>query len=121
MFDCSWFRKLSTLISMYNQSAWNPSSTGTREVLLQAVMMDPKHNPGFVQHDGSPIEFGGNTPTGGKFAEPWDRHGGTADPEHRGDSGFKTNAKSYYYDAHDDRQARIRKEVSKCTREDRDE
>ncbi len=84
--------------------------------LFQAVM-DPKHNPGFVQHDGSPIEFGGNTPTGGKFAEPWDIHGWTADPKHRGDSGFKTKAKSYY----GGRQARIQKEVSKCTPEDRDE
>jgi hypothetical protein len=89
-------------------------------IFLFQTVMDPKHNPGFVQHDGSPIEFGGNTPTGGKFAEPWDMHGWTADPEHRGDSGFKTKAKSYY-DAYDDRQARIQKEVNKCTPEDRDE
>jgi hypothetical protein len=53
---------------------------------LPKSLMDPKHKPGFVQHDGSPIEFGGNTPTGGIFAKPWDMHGWTADPEIRGEN-----------------------------------
>ena len=60
------------------------------------TVLDPKHNAGHVERDGSPLEFGGNTPSGGKFAVPWDMHGWTADPEHRGDSGFKTKDKSVY-------------------------
>jgi hypothetical protein len=48
--------------------------------------------------DGSPVEFGGNTPTGGKFAQPWDWHGWSADPKHRGDSGFNRKSQSYYDD-----------------------
>ena len=76
--------------------------------------MDPNANPGTLQRDGSPMEFGGNTPTGGKFAEKWDMHGWSADPKHNGPSGFKVKGKSVY-DEKDDRQARIKKEVEKCT------
>ena len=61
--------------------------------------MDPHKNPGSSpQHDGSPIEFYGNTPTGGRFASPWSLHGWTADPQHSGDSGFKIKKKSIYDD-----------------------
>jgi hypothetical protein len=79
--------------------------------------LDPNKNPGFLQQDGTPIEFGGNTPTGGKFAEPWDMHGWTADPKHRTPSGLKVKPKSVYGEE-DDRQARVQKEVRKCTPED---
>ena len=83
---------------------------------FQAVL-NPNKNPGFLQRDGSPIEFGGNTPSGGKFAESWDMHGWTADPDHAGPSGFKTKSKSVY-DGDADRQARIRKKVEQCTPSD---
>jgi hypothetical protein len=59
--------------------------------------MDPNSNAGEIRHDGSPIEFG-NTPSGGKFQEPWKLHGWTADPEHDGDSGFKVKKTSVYDD-----------------------
>ena len=82
-------------------------------------MLDPNTNSGSIQHDGTPIEFGGNTPSGGKFAEPWDMHGWTADPEHKKPSGLKTKTRSVYGED-DDRQARVRKEVAKCTPPDDD-
>lgn len=92
---------------------------------ITQTVMDPNAPPGTMHADGSKVEFGGNTPTGGKFAEPWDWHGWTADPQHKGDSGFKRKSRSYYdsdetvKDA--ERQARIRKEVSKCTPQDEDD
>lgn len=84
---------------------------------VQATL-DPNSNPGTLQRDGSAVEFGGNTPTGGKFAEKWDMHGWSADPEHRGDSGFKIKKRSFYDNQEDDRKARIQKEVEKCTPSD---
>lgn len=38
-------------------------------------MLDAKHESGFIERDETPVEFGGNTPSGGKFAVPWDMHG----------------------------------------------
>ena len=52
--------------------------------------------------DSSDIEFGGNTPSGGKFAEPWNWHGWSADPKHKGDSGFKKKSQSYYDQTNND-------------------
>lgn len=86
---------------------------------FKKTTLDPNSNPGTLQRDGSPVEFGGNTPTGGKFAEKWDMHGWSADPEHSGPSGFKTKNQSFYDDRKDDdRKARIQKEVEKCTPSD---
>ena len=92
--------------------------------------MDPNKNAGEIQHDGSPVEFG-NTPSGGKFAAPWSLHGWTADPLHRGDSGFKIKDQSVYATAtatatatassgtmeymDEARRARIEKEKCKCS------
>jgi hypothetical protein len=39
------------------------------------TMLDAKHESGFIERDETPVEFGGNTPSGGKFAVPWDMHG----------------------------------------------
>lgn len=90
-------------------------------------------NAGTIQRDDTPIEFGGNTPSGGKFAEPWDWHGWMADPAHRGDSGFKRKPQTYYHEegkeasaaaaAAEDaaRKTRIQKEVAKCTPPDDDD
>ena len=71
--------------------------------------MDPNKNPGQVHHDGSPVEFG-NTPSGGKFASPWTLHGWTADPEHKGNSGFKTSHVSVYAGGCDEDSLRKQKE-----------
>ena len=66
--------------------------------------MDPNKNPGSPpQEDGSPVEFYGNTPSGGKFASPWSLHGWSADPDHRGNSGFKIKAKSVYDEGFDEK------------------
>lgn len=52
--------------------------------------MDPGKNAGTLKRDERfPLEFGGNTPSGGKFSERWYWHGWMADPQHRGDSHFK--------------------------------
>lgn len=104
-------------------------------VALQTIL-DPNKPAGSLQADGSVVEFGGNTPTGGKFAKAWNMHGWVADPDHKGDSGFKKKSQSFYDDDVDDvqdgsaddmrnkdseRQARIRKEVLKCTPEEDDD
>ena len=64
--------------------------------------MDPKRETGFIQRDESDVEFGGNTPSGGKFAVPWDMHGWSADTLHDGPSGFKIKPFSYYDEDNDD-------------------
>lgn len=46
--------------------------------------LDPNREKDFIQHDNSEVEFG-NTPSGGKFAEPWGLHGFTTDPKHQSD------------------------------------
>ena len=97
------------------------------------TILDPNKPSGSLQADGSAVEFGGNTPTGGKFAKPWNMHGWTADPEHQGDSGFMKKFQSFYdgdvqdgtaankLDKDAEHQARIREEVLKCTPEEDDD
>ncbi|CAJ1943583.1 unnamed protein product [Cylindrotheca closterium] len=97
---------------------WNARGIGINHWYHVNTTLDPNANPGTIQRDGSTVEFGGNTPTGGKFAEKWDMHGWSADPEHRGPSGLKTKPKSFYDKMDDDRKARIQKEVEKCTPSD---
>jgi hypothetical protein len=88
--------------------------------------LDPKLNAGTLQRDETPVEFGGNTPSGGKFAEPWDWHGWMADPAHRTDT-FKRKTQTYYGSEEEDddknarRKARIQKEVAKCTPPDEED
>jgi hypothetical protein len=64
--------------------------------------LDHKREVGFIQKDQSQVEFGGNTPSGGKFAVPWNLHGWSADPKHDGPSNFKVKPFSYYDEAGDD-------------------
>jgi hypothetical protein len=64
--------------------------------------LDPKRESGFLQRDGSEVEFGGNTPSGGKFAVPRDMHDCSADRLHAGPSGFKIKPFSYDYEDGDD-------------------
>jgi hypothetical protein len=64
--------------------------------------VDPNKESGSVQLDGTEVEFGGNTPSGGKFAVPWNLHGWSADPAHDGPSNFKVKPFSYYDEDSDD-------------------
>jgi hypothetical protein len=101
---------------------------GLEHIQLEAYDHDETgvHHRGYVNHrrfcfqrDGTLIEFGGNTPTGGKFAEPWVMHGWTADAEHGSPSGLKVKPKTFYTEEHD-RKARIQKEVEKCDPKQKD-
>lgn len=93
--------------------------------------LDPHKDDRFVQRDDTHVEFGGNTPSGGKFAEPWDMHGWTGDPKHSGDLGFKIRSNSCYdgkpstlvktASKDSERAARVQKEAEKCTPSDEDD
>mmetsp|Transcript_26346 Transcript_26346/g.62695 ORF Transcript_26346/g.62695 Transcript_26346/m.62695 type:complete len:109 (-) Transcript_26346:380-706(-) len=75
---------------------WNGRGVAINHWYHVNTLLDAKRDTGFIQRDETPLEFGGNTPSGGKFAVPWDMHGWTADSDHDGPSGFKVKPFSYY-------------------------
>jgi sulfite oxidase len=61
---------------------WNARGVCINHWYHVKVTLDPNREKGSVTHDNSAIEFA-NTPSTGKFAKPWGRHGWTIDPKHQ--------------------------------------
>jgi len=61
---------------------WNARGVCINHWYHVKTKLDPNREPNNIQHDNSEIEFA-NTPSGGKFAQPWDAHGFTTDPKHQ--------------------------------------
>ena len=74
---------------------WNARGVAINHWYHVKTILDPNLSKGRQVHDGSEVEFG-NTPTGGKFLEPWEMHGWTADKDHQTDPllGQKSKAKA---------------------------
>lgn len=75
------------ILTRWNRRCWIRNSMPVRSNVVDGTSSSSSS---------SFLEFGGNTPSGGKFAEPWNWHGWTAYPQHSGDTNFKRKAQSYY-------------------------
>lgn len=63
---------------------WNARGVCINHWYHIKTQLDPNREKESVVHDNSEIEFA-NTPTGGKFDQPWGGHGWTTDPKHQTD------------------------------------
>lgn len=63
---------------------WNARGVCINHWYHVRTTLDPNREKDSVSHDNTEEEFQ-NTPSGGKFAHPWDSHGWTTDPKHQSD------------------------------------
>jgi sulfite oxidase len=63
---------------------WNARGVCINHWYHVKTILDPNRRKEDVQHDNTENEFA-NTPSGGKFTEPWGQHGWTIDPAHQTD------------------------------------
>lgn len=63
---------------------WNARGVCINHWYHVKTILDPNRKKEDVQHDNTENEFA-NTPSGGKFTEPWGQHGWTIDPAHQTD------------------------------------
>lgn len=63
---------------------WNARGVCINHWYRVNILLDPNRPKGHVYHAAVEEEFG-NTPSGGKFVNPWGQHGWKIDPEHQTD------------------------------------
>lgn len=63
---------------------WNARGVCINHWYHVKTTLDPNRVKDHVTHDNTEPEFG-NTPSGGKFVQPWGQHGWTIDPDHQTD------------------------------------
>mmetsp|Transcript_7532 Transcript_7532/g.10961 ORF Transcript_7532/g.10961 Transcript_7532/m.10961 type:complete len:506 (-) Transcript_7532:150-1667(-) len=75
---------------------WNARGVCINHWYHVKTTLDPNRTKGVVMHDTSEEEFS-NTPSGGKFKEPWDMHGWTTDPKHQSDPRTKVAPEAQHF------------------------
>lgn len=63
---------------------WNARGVCINHWYHVKTQLDPNREKGSITHDNSEIEFA-NTPSGGRYSQPWGQHGWTTDPKHQTD------------------------------------